>query len=56
MSRKKEEEEPVPEGRKADIDLDALGEQLATRKQELQAVQGAGVPEPELKTMDEVSI
>ena len=54
---KEEEEELFPEVRKADIDIKALGEQLAARKQELMKEYKAdGVPEPELKTMDEVSI
>lgn len=52
-----EEKELFPEVRKADIDLKALGEQLAARKQELmKEYKASGVPEPELKTMDEVSI
>ena len=52
-----EEKELFPEVRKAEIDLKALGEQLAARKQELQKeFKASGVPEPELKTMDEVSI
>jgi hemerythrin superfamily protein len=52
-----EEKELFPQVRKADIDLDALGEQLAARKKELVAeYKAAGVPEPELTTMDEVSI
>ncbi|HVM38482.1 MAG TPA: hemerythrin domain-containing protein [Sphingomicrobium sp.] len=38
--------------RKADIDLKALGEQMAARKQELIATYKAdGLPRPELKTM-----
>jgi len=54
---KEEEDELFPEVRKADIDTKALGEQLASRKQELMKEYKAdGVPEPELKTMDEVSI
>jgi len=54
---KEEEDELFPEVRKADIDTKALGEQLAARKQELMKDYKAdGVPEPELKTMDEVSI
>ena len=54
---KEEEDELFPKVRKADIDLKALGEQLAARKQELMKEYKAdGVPEPELKTMDEVSI
>jgi hemerythrin superfamily protein len=52
-----EEKELFPEVRKADIDLKALGEQLAERKQELmREYKASGVPEPELTTMDEVSI
>jgi len=54
---KEEEDELFPEVRKADIDTKALGEQLAERKRELMKDYKAdGVPEPELKTMDEVSI
>jgi len=45
------------QARRGDIDLDALGEQLATRKQELtETYKAQGVPQPELTTMDEVSI
>lgn len=52
-----EEEELFPEVRKADIDLEALGEQLADRKSELlKDFKKSGVPEPELTTMEEVSI
>lgn len=52
-----EEKELFPEVRKADIDLDSVGEQLADRKSELlKDFKKSGVPEPELKTMDEVSI
>jgi hemerythrin-like domain-containing protein len=52
-----EEKELFPKVRKADIDLDPLGEQLATRKQELlKQFKAEGLPEPELTTMDEVSI
>ena len=56
-----EEEEKRMEGlfaqaRQAGIDMDALGEQLAARKQELAAeYQANGIPAPELTTMDEVS-
>ena len=54
---KEEEDELFPEVRKADIDTKALGEQLAARKQELmKQFKADGVPEPDLKTMDEVSI
>ena len=54
-----EEEEKRLEGlfaqaRKADLDLDALGEQLAARKAELtEQFKTSGVPAPELKTMTE---
>jgi hypothetical protein len=52
-----EEKELFPEVRKADLDLKTLGEQLAARKKELMGeYKEAGVPEPELSTMDEVSI
>lgn len=57
-----EEEEKRMEGlfaqaRKADLDMDALGEQLASRKAELtEQFKTSGLPEPELSTMDEVSV
>lgn len=52
-----EEKELFPEVRKADLDLKSLGEQLSTRKRELmKEYKVSGVPEPELETMDEVSI
>ncbi len=53
-----EEEEKRMEGmfsqaRKAGIDMDALGEQLALRKAELtETYKATGVPKPELTTMD----
>ena len=55
-----EEEKPksgvFAQARDGDIDLKALGEQLATRKRELmRQYKAEGVPEPELTTMDEVS-
>lgn len=56
-----EEEEKRLEGlfsqaRKAGLDMDILGEQLATRKLELtEQFEATGVPRPELKTMSEVS-
>ena len=54
---KEEETELFPQIRKADLDLEALGQQLAERKKELlKTYKADGVPEPELKTMDEVSI
>ena len=56
----KEEEGPngiFAQARKGKLDLDDLGEQLAARKKELTASYKAdGVPEPELTTMDEVSV
>ena len=57
-----EEEEKRGEGifaqaRKADLDLDALGERMAARKVELAAEYKAkGLPKPELTTMDEVAV
>jgi hemerythrin superfamily protein len=57
-----EEEEQAGKGlfaqaRKAELDLKALGEQMAVRKQELMKTYAAsGLPEPELTTMDEVQI
>ena len=57
-----EEEEKRMEGlfaqaRKAGLDMDALGEQLAARKQELtETYKASGLPKPELKTMDEVAV
>ena len=56
-----EEEEKRMEGlfaqaRKAGLDMDALGEQLAARKQELlETYKASGLPKPELTTMDEVA-
>jgi hemerythrin superfamily protein len=56
-----EEEEKRLEGlfaqaRKADLDMDVLGEQLAARKAELtEEFKATGIPEPTLSTMDEVS-
>jgi hypothetical protein len=57
-----EEEERRMEGlfaqaRKAGLDMDALGEQLAARKAELtDQFKSSGIPEPKLTTMDEVSV
>ena len=57
-----EEEEKRLEGlfaqaRKAEIDLDALGEQLAARKEELtETFKATGLPKPTLTTMGEVSV
>ena len=45
------------QARKADLDMDALGERLAARKDELTAdYEKAGIPKPELTTMDEVAV
>ena len=57
-----EEEERRMEGlfaqaRKAELDMDALGEQLAARKMELtEQFKATGIPTPRLTTMDEVSV
>ena len=57
-----EEEEQRLEGlfaqaRKAELDMDTLGEQLAVRKQELTAeYQASGIPSPQLTTMDEARV
>ena len=53
-----EEEEKRMEGlfsqaRKAGLDMDALGEELATRKQQLTTeFEANGIPKPQLKTME----
>ncbi|HVF36707.1 MAG TPA: hemerythrin domain-containing protein [Sphingomicrobium sp.] len=57
-----EEEEKRLEGlfsqaREAGLDMDALGEQLASRKQELTAqFESGGIPKPELTTMEQTSV
>jgi hemerythrin superfamily protein len=52
-----EEKELFPQVRKADLDLKELGAKLEQRKRELlKEFKASGVPEPELKTMDEVSV
>ena len=57
-----EEEEKRMEGlfaqaRKAGLDMDSLGEQLAARKRELTAeYETSGIPEPELKTIQEARV
>ena len=57
-----EEEEKRMEGlfaqaRKAELDMDALGEQLAARKAELtEQFKASGIPTPKLTTMEEVSV
>ena len=56
----KEEEGPggiFSQARKGKRDMEAIGEQLAERKEELTARYKAdGLPTPKLKTMDEVSV
>lgn len=43
------------QARKAGLDMDALGEQLAARKAELmKETEGGNLPPPDLKTMDEI--
>jgi len=45
------------QARKAGLDMDALGEQLAARKQELtETFKANGLPKPELTTMEDVAI
>jgi hemerythrin superfamily protein len=57
-----EEEEKRLEGlfaqaRKAGLDMDVLGEQLAARKAELTTeYEASGIPEPKLTTMEEASV
>jgi hemerythrin superfamily protein len=57
-----QEEERRMEGlfaqaRKAGLDMDAIGEQLAARKTELtEQFKAGGLPEPQLSTMNEVSL
>ena len=56
----KEEEGPggiFAQARKGDLDMKALGEQIAERKKELmERYKADGLPQPKLKTMDEVSV
>jgi len=56
----KEEEKPggiFDESRKGDLDMKTLGEKMAARKTELtDRYKKDGLPEPVLKTMDEVSV
>jgi hypothetical protein len=56
----KEEEGPdgiFAQARKGKVDTQAIGEQLATRKQELtKQYKAEGLPQPKLKTMGEVSV
>jgi hemerythrin-like domain-containing protein len=56
-----EEEKPktgfFAQARESDLDLAALGEQMAARKQELElSYKENGVPAPELSTMEDVSL
>jgi hypothetical protein len=57
-----EEEEKPKEGlfaqtREADLDLKALGERIATRKEALQKeIEAQGLPEPEATTLEEVRL
>jgi hypothetical protein len=57
-----EEEEKRMEGlfaqaRKAGLDMDVLGDELAARKMELtEQFKTSGIPAPQLKTMDEISV
>jgi len=57
-----QEEEKRMEGlfaqaRKAGLDMEALGQELAARKQELtEQFKASGIPSPQLKTMDDVSV
>ena len=45
------------QARAADVDLEALGEQMAARKAELKAeFEATGLPKPELATMTETSV
>src|SRR5690348_17645751 len=56
----KEEEGPngiFSQARKADIDMQALGERIAEKKKDLtDRFKSDGLPQPKLKTMDEVSV
>ena len=56
----KEEEKPggiFSEARKGKLDTETIGEKIADRKNELMArYKSEGLPEPKLKTMDEVSV
>ncbi|MGE5564405.1 MAG: hemerythrin domain-containing protein [Bacillota bacterium] len=56
----KEEEGPggiFSQARKGDLDTAALGEQLLEKKKELtERFKAEGIPQPKLKTMDEVSV
>ena len=44
------------QARRAGLDMDALGDELAARKEQLtRQFKADGIPAPQLKTMDEVS-
>jgi hypothetical protein len=56
-----EEEKPksglFAQARDAELDMDALGEKLSARKEELtESFKKDGLPKPELTTMDEVAV
>ncbi len=55
-----EEEKPggiFSEARKSDLDMESLGQKIADRKKELtERYKSDGLPEPKLRTMDEVSV
>ena len=56
-----EEEKPhtgvFAQARKAELDMDALGQELTARKAQLtEQFKATGIPTPQLKTMDEVSV
>jgi len=56
-----EEEQPkkglFAQAREADIDLKAIGEQMARRKAQLEEeIQASGLPEPETTTLDKVEV
>ena len=45
------------QARDSDMDLDALGEQMAVRKEQLMAeIDGAGLPQPETSSLEKVQI
>ena len=56
----KEEEGPggiFSQARKGKLDMDAIGEQLAAKKKDLtERYESDGLPQPKLRTMDEVSV
>ena len=44
------------QARRSDLDLDALGEQLAARKKELLAQYKKDLPKPEIRTFETVTV